>query len=39
MYQPPSMLAEMRAVPEPPEGTLAGATVIDTDTGFCPAAK
>ena len=39
IYQPPSMVAEMRAVPEPPDGTEAGVTVIDTNTGFCAAAK
>jgi hypothetical protein len=34
MYQPPSMLADMRATPFPPEGTEAGETVNEAETGF-----
>lgn len=33
---PLSMVAEIRAVPLPPAGTLEGETDIETETGFCP---
>ena len=35
MYQPPSILAVIFAVPVPPEGTEAGETLMDSETGFC----
>jgi hypothetical protein len=38
IFQPPPMLAEIFAVARPPAGTLAGATVIERETGDCAAA-
>lgn len=38
IFQPPPMLAEIFAVPLPPAGTLAGETLIESDTGVCCAA-
>jgi hypothetical protein len=38
IFHPPPMLAEIFAVPRPPAGMLAGATLIEKETGDCPAA-
>lgn len=38
IYHPLSMFAVIRAVPVPPDATLAGETDIDAETGFCPRA-
>jgi hypothetical protein len=35
IFHPPPILAEIFAVPRPPAGTLAGATVIESETGDC----
>ena len=35
MFHPPPIFALIRAVPLPPAGMVAGATVIVNDTGFC----
>jgi hypothetical protein len=35
IFHPPPMLAEIFAVPRPPAGMFAGATVIESETGDC----